>query len=148
MTVKNELLLRPAMSYAILKILPTVLLSFVFLLLAWCLSPYFLFFSFAMLCAAWYRLLYIRSFDYLISAEMICFTRGIFFKRTDQLEMYRIKDHITMQPLIFRPLGLMDLTLKSVHSGDPVICLSGSRCRTSWKRSGSEFSRPAKRSYL
>jgi len=113
------------MSFAILRISPLVLLSLVFLLLAWYLSPYFLFFSIAVLGTAWYRLLYIRSFNYLITAEIIRLTRGIFFKRTDQLEMYRIKDYIITQSFMHQLFRLMNLTLKSTDPENPVIVLTG-----------------------
>jgi len=125
MNNNNELLLRPAVSYAVLKVLPLICLSVIFLLLAWWLSPFFLFFSFGVLGAAWYRLLYIRSFKYLISAEIIRISRGIFFKRADQLEMYRIKDYIITQSFMLQLFRLMNLTLKSTDPENPVLCLSG-----------------------
>ena len=113
------------MSFAFLKILPLILLSLVFLLLAWYLSPYFVLFSFAVLGAAWYRLLYIRSYTYLITAEVLRVTRGIFFKRTDQLEMFRIKDYIITQSFLLQLFRLMTLTLKSTDPENPVISLVG-----------------------
>jgi uncharacterized membrane protein YdbT with pleckstrin-like domain len=125
MIPNNELLLRPAVSFAVLKILPRLLLSLLFLLLAWCLFPVFIFFSLAVLGTASYRLLYIRGISYLICPEVIRLTRGIFFKRTDQLEMYRVKDYIVTQPLPLRLCGLMNLTLKGTDPENPVICLKG-----------------------
>lgn len=125
MKTNNELLLRPAMSYALLKILPLIFVSLVFLLLAWSLSPFFLFFSFAILGTAWYRLLYIRSHTWLITPEYIRSGRGIFFKRTDHLEMYRVKDYIVTQPLMLRLFGLMHVTLKDTESENPEVRLTG-----------------------
>lgn len=121
----NEISLRPGMSFAFLKILPLILLSLVFLLLAWYLSPYFVLFSFAVLGAAWYRLLYIRSNTYLITPEVLRVTRGIFFKRTDQLEMFRIKDYIITQSFLLQLFRLMTLTLKGTDPENPVISLVG-----------------------
>jgi uncharacterized membrane protein YdbT with pleckstrin-like domain len=125
MTTSNEILLRPAVIYAFLKILPLIFLALVFLLLAWELSPYFLLISIAILGAAWYRLLFIRSFSFVITPEVIRLQRGIFFKRTDQLEMYRIKDYIIVQPFGLRIFALMNLILKSTDPENPVICLTG-----------------------
>jgi uncharacterized membrane protein YdbT with pleckstrin-like domain len=125
MKINNEPLLRPAMGYALLKVIPLVLLSLVFLLLAWKLSPFFLFFSIAVLGAAWYRLLWIRSHTWLITPEFIRISRGIFFKRTDQLEMFRIKDYIVTQPLSLRLLNLMNVILKGTDPENPVVFLTG-----------------------
>ncbi|TFF33348.1 hypothetical protein [Mucilaginibacter psychrotolerans] len=91
MTTNNDISLRPAISFAVLKISHFILLSLAFLVLAWYSSPYFIFFSLAVLGFAWYRLLWIRSNRYLIGTETIRTSTGIFFKRTDELEMYRIK---------------------------------------------------------
>ena len=113
------------MLFAFLKTLPLVLLAITFLLLAWWLSPYFILFSLAVCGVAWYRLLYIRSFQYLITTEYIRMTRGIFFKRVDQLEMFRVKDYIITQSFILQLIKLMYLTLKSTDPENPVIHFTG-----------------------
>jgi uncharacterized membrane protein YdbT with pleckstrin-like domain len=125
MTQNNDILLRPAMLFAFLKALPLILLAVTFLLLSWWLSPCFILFSLAVCGAAWYRLLYIRSFQYLITAEYIRITRGIFFKRIDQVEMFRVKDYIITQSFILQVFKLMHLTLKSTDPENPVIQLRG-----------------------
>ncbi|SDH30196.1 PH domain-containing protein [Mucilaginibacter gossypii] len=125
MTHSDDIVIRPAFIFAFLKALPLTLLALTFLLLAWWLSPYFILFSLVVCIAAWYRLLYIRSYQYLITAEYIRFTRGIFFKRVDQLEMFRIKDYIITQSFILQILKLMDLTLKSTDPENSVIQLPG-----------------------
>jgi hypothetical protein len=60
-----------------------------------------------------------------VTTEYIRISRGIFFKRVDQLEMYRIKDYVMMQPLSFRLFRLMDLLLKSTDPENPMIWLRG-----------------------
>jgi uncharacterized membrane protein YdbT with pleckstrin-like domain len=125
MTNNDDILLKPAMLFAFLKALPLILLATTFLLLAWWLSPYFILFSLAVCGAAWYRLLYIRSFQYLITAEYIRVTRGIFFKRVDQLEMFRVKDYIITQSFMLQIFKLMYLTLKSTDPENPVIQFQG-----------------------
>ncbi|MBS1528032.1 MAG: PH domain-containing protein [Bacteroidetes bacterium] len=62
---------------------------------------------------------------YRITPEVIRISRGIFFKRTDQVELYRVKDYILTQPLLLQVFRLMDLTLKSTDSENPVIWLRG-----------------------
>ncbi|MEO6631333.1 MAG: PH domain-containing protein, partial [Mucilaginibacter sp.] len=113
MMQNDDILLRPTMLFAFLKALPLILLAITFLLLAWWISPYFILFSLSVCGVAWYRLLYIRSFRYLITAEYIRLSRGIFFKRIDQVEMFRVKDYIITQSFILQIFKLMYLTLKS-----------------------------------
>lgn len=125
MTQNDDILLRPAMLFALLKAVPLILLAITFLLLAWWLSPYFILFSLAACGVAWYRLLYIRSFQYLITSEYIRMTRGIFFKRIDQVEMFRVKDYIITQSFLLQVFKLMYLTLKSTDPENPVIQFQG-----------------------
>jgi uncharacterized membrane protein YdbT with pleckstrin-like domain len=125
MTHNDDILLRPAMLFAFLKTLPLILLAITFLLLAWWLSPYFIVFSLGVCGVAWYRLLYIRSFQYLVTTEYIRMTRGLFFKRVDQLEMFRVKDYIITQSFILQLFKLMYLTLKSTDPENPVIQFQG-----------------------
>ena len=113
------------MRFALLKALPYILLAITFLFLAWWLSPYFLLFSLSACFAAWYRLLYIRSQQYLITKEYIRLTRGIFLKRVDQVELFRLKDYIITQPFFFQLARLMNLTLKSTDPENPVLGLQG-----------------------
>ena len=121
----NETILRPAIIFAFLKTLPLLLLGITFLLPAWWLSPFFLFFSFAIIGIAWYRFLFIRNSQYVITPEIVRVSRGIFFKRTDQIEMYRIKDYIVTQPFMLQLFRLMNLTLKSTDPENPILWLRG-----------------------
>ena len=121
----NEIELKPAVIFAFLKTVPLIFLAIVFLLLAWRLSPFFLFFSLGIIGMAWYRFLYIRNSRYIITSEVIRISRGIFFKRVDQVEMYRVKDYIITKPLMLQVFHLMDLTLTGTDPVNPVIWLRG-----------------------
>jgi len=121
----NEIELKPAVIFAFLKTVPLILLAVVFLLLAWWLSPFFLFFSLGIIGMAWYRFLYIRNSLYIITPEVIRISRGIFFKRVDLVEMYRVKDYIITKPLMLQLFHLMDLTLTGTDPVNPVIWLRG-----------------------
>ncbi|MFD2146315.1 PH domain-containing protein [Mucilaginibacter antarcticus] len=125
MTQNDDILLRPAMLFAFLKALPLITLAITFLLLAWWLSPYFIVFSLVVCGFAWYRLLYIRSFQYLITHEYILLTQGIFFKRIDQVELFRVKDYIITQSFIMQICKLMVLTLKSTDAENATIRFQG-----------------------
>ncbi|MFD1257740.1 PH domain-containing protein [Mucilaginibacter terrae] len=125
MTQNDDILLRPAMLFAFLKALPLITLAITFLLLAWWLSPYFIVFSLVVCGFAWYGLLYIRSFQYLITHEYILLTQGIFFKRIDQVELFRVKDYIITQSFILQICKLMYLTLKSTDAENATIRFQG-----------------------
>ena len=121
----NEIILRPANLFAFLHVFPLILLAIVFLLLAWYLSPFFILFSLIVLAVVWYRFLLIRSRRYLIEPEFIRMTSGILFKRTEQVELYRVKDYTITQPFLHQLFRMMDLTLKTTDPGNPVIFLRG-----------------------
>ncbi len=125
MMQQNEIVLKPAVSFAFLKTFPFLLCASAFLFLAWRISPCFLFFSLGCTGLGWYHYLFLRTSRYLITPEVIRISRGIFFKRTDQVEMFRIKDYIITQPLMFQLFRLMDVTLKSTDPENPVIWLRG-----------------------
>jgi uncharacterized membrane protein YdbT with pleckstrin-like domain len=121
----NEIILRPANLFAFIHVFPLILLAIVFLLLAWYLSPFFILFSLIVLAVVWYRFLLIRSRRYLIEPEFIRMTSGILFKRTEQVELYRVKDYTITQPFLHQLFRMMDLTLKTTDPGNPVIFLRG-----------------------
>jgi uncharacterized membrane protein YdbT with pleckstrin-like domain len=125
MTPKDKITLRPAISYALLCVFPLIMLALLFLALAWLLSPSFILFSFITLLFTWYRVLYIRSFRYEINDGFIRFSKGLLFKRTDQLEMYRIKDYIQTQTFTMQLFRLMNLTLKGTDPENPSITMTG-----------------------
>jgi uncharacterized membrane protein YdbT with pleckstrin-like domain len=118
-------MLKPSVIFAFIKVLPLLTLALTFLFLAWKLSPYFIVFGIAVAGFAWYRILFLRSWEYLIGKEYIKISRGIFFKRIDQVEMYRVKDYIVTQSFILQIFRIMDVTLKSTDPENPVIWLRG-----------------------
>lgn len=119
------ILIRPAVSFAFLKAFTLFLLTVVFVFLAYMLSPNFILFGIVTAGMAWYRFLYIRTSEYLVTPEMLRIQRGIFFKRVDFVELFRIKDYVVTQPLILRLLGLMDVTLRTQDAENPIIWLRG-----------------------
>jgi len=121
----NNIELRPAMVFAFWKVSPLILLAIVMLLLAWCLSAYFMLFSMAAATAAWYRLVYIRRISYLLTAEYLRIRQGLLFKRVDQVELYRVKDFIITQSFVLQLFNLMDLSLKTTDPENPILWLRG-----------------------
>lgn len=121
----KDIHLKPAMIFAFIKALPYLLTSLVLLILAWNFSPYFIFFSLVACGIALYRVCLIRCRRFLVSGEFIRVSTGIFFKRTDQLEMFRIRDFVVTQPPVFQLFKIMDLTLITTDSTSKVCRLSG-----------------------
>jgi uncharacterized membrane protein YdbT with pleckstrin-like domain len=96
-----------------------------FLLITCRIYPGFIWLSLTVIIFACYRFIYIRKITYLLSAEMLKISRGIFFKRTDTVELYRVKDYILTQPFILQIFRLMDLTLKTTDPENSIIWLRG-----------------------
>lgn len=120
-----ELTLRPAALYAFLKVLPLLLAALLFLVIAWYFFIAIIWLSFFAMLAAWYRFLYTWSTIYLITPEFIRIRTGIFSKRLDSLEMYRIKDYVIYQPFILQVFHLMNLTLKTTDPENKTVVLTG-----------------------
>jgi membrane protein YdbS with pleckstrin-like domain len=117
--------LRPAAVFAFFKVLPLIGCTLGFLFLAWWIYPVFIWLGLAVLVMAVYRFCYIRRIGYLITPEFIRISRGIFFKRTDQVELFRVKDFIIMQSFLLQVFRLMDLELRSTDPVNPIIWLRG-----------------------
>lgn len=117
--------IRPAAIFAFVHVLAFMLCSLGFLLLAWRYWPGLVWISLLSTIFGLYRFWFIRSVCYTITPEIIRIRRGIFFKRTDQVELYRVKDYILTQPFLLQVCGLMNLTLKSTDPENPVVWLRG-----------------------
>ncbi len=50
-------------------------------------------------------------------------TRGILNRRLDELELYRVKDYVMVQPFLLRLLGLGNITLTSSDVSTPTIAI-------------------------
>ena len=117
--------IRPATLFAFLKVLPIMVCCTGFMLLAWRYWPVLIWLSFVCMVLALYRYLYIRHIRYTITPEILRISRGLFFKRVDQIELYRIKDYILTQSFMMQLLRLMDLCLKSTDPENPIVWLRG-----------------------
>jgi hypothetical protein len=56
-----------------------------------------------------------------LTTERIRVTRGILSRKTDDLELYRIKDHVLLRPLWLRLLGLATIELESSDRTTPKL---------------------------
>jgi uncharacterized membrane protein YdbT with pleckstrin-like domain len=117
--------LRPATLFAFIKVFPFIILTIVFLLLAGRYWPGLLFVSLICVVMACYRFIYIRNIRYTLTPEILRLSRGIFFKRVDQVELYRLKDYIVIRPFLLQIFGLMDVELKGTDPENPIVWLRG-----------------------
>jgi uncharacterized membrane protein YdbT with pleckstrin-like domain len=66
-----------------------------------------------------------RSHVMEITTERLRITQGIFSKRTDELELYRVRDTTFLQPFILRMCGSGSLQLNTDDATTPVVLLPG-----------------------
>jgi len=117
--------IRPARVFAFVHVMAFLVCSVGFLLLAWRFWPGLVWISLLSALFGLYRFWFIRCVCYTITPEIIRIRRGIFFKRIDQVELFRVKDYILTQPFLLQILGLMNLALKSTDPENLVIWLRG-----------------------
>ena len=123
---RKTVILRPALSFAILKSFNLIVFSIVILFL----SVYFnfqpiAFVSIVPIILLIYRILYWRMVKYEISSTQIKYSRGVFHIKMDFLEMYRIKDFDQRQSLIMRLLNIMHINIMTSDITHPVLELKG-----------------------
>ncbi|MES2063408.1 MAG: PH domain-containing protein [Bacteroidota bacterium] len=121
----DNITLEPAGLFAMLKTSPFVISTIPSTWLAYHYQPLFIFLSILLILFALYRYIFIRRAIYLVTPEYIRITTGILFKRTDTVELFRVKDYIITQPLLLQLLNLMDLQLKTTDPENPILWLRG-----------------------
>ncbi|MCL5096440.1 MAG: PH domain-containing protein [Candidatus Omnitrophica bacterium] len=62
-----------------------------------------------------------RHFE--VTSERIRITTGVFSRRTDELELYRVKDITLIRPFMYRFWGLGNLVLTTNDSSTPTLTL-------------------------
>jgi uncharacterized membrane protein YdbT with pleckstrin-like domain len=87
-------------------------------LTSWLVVPIFI--------ALW-KWLELRSFVYELTTERLKQTSGVFSTRTDELELYRVKDIAREQPFFLRMFGLANVILDTSDKTTPRVVLPGIR---------------------
>ena len=125
--MSNEVIIvKPTLSYALLRCFGLILVSAMILAV----SLYFQVFLLLplltipalMIC---FRVVYWSWVKYEISAVQVKYSRGVFQRKVDFLEMYRIKDFDQEQSLVMRMLGLMHIRLMTSDISHPMLELKG-----------------------
>ena len=128
MNLNDEIRIKPLLSYAILKPSYILLIFFVFLFIGvdyLNISNYRSFLCIPLMCLYLYRVLYIKTSLYSISAEQIKYQRGIFSLEIDFIELYRVKDFKVKKPFLLRLISAMEIDLETSDKSHPLIRLSG-----------------------
>ena len=74
------------------------------------------------LYAIW-RWIETRCFRYTVSDQRIRVTQGVFSKRTDSIELYRVKDVVLLQPFFLRLFGLGNVELRTSDMTSPLLTM-------------------------
>lgn len=75
-----------------------------------------------LLIALW-TWLEISNTRYELTTERLRFTRGVLSRKTDEMELYRVKDLQMLQPLLYRIFGLASLELESSDKTTPKVLI-------------------------
>ena len=123
-----EIEIKPEKIYAALIAIPHFSMA---LLIAVCSIQYssniFLTASLVFAFLGWYKYLLILSASYYLTNQQLIITRGVFTSSTNYLELYRIKDILVNQPFWMKAFGLMNITLLSFDTAEPLLTLKGIR---------------------
>ena len=83
-------------------------------LLCWLIVPLFY--------ALW-KWLELRARQDELTSQRLRVRHGVFSRRTDDLELYRVKDHTLLEPFWQRPFGLGNIVITTHDASTPVITL-------------------------
>lgn len=72
---------------------------------------------------ALWKYLELECFRYTVTTERVGLRRGILTKRTDSIELYRVKDTTVIEPFFLRLFGLADIVLSSSDRTTPLLVL-------------------------
>lgn len=102
----------------------------------------------AALAYAGARWLLLRFRVYEVTTERIRMTSGIVTRRSDEMELYRVKDLTLVEPLVARMLGCGDIVVTTNDASTPTLelkCLAGARELREQLRQSVEVCRDRKR---
>ncbi len=71
------------------------------------------------------RFLETKNQVYELTTERVKMSKGIFSKVTETLELYRVKDIETLQPFIYRIVGLENIKVNTSDLSSPLILIDG-----------------------
>jgi uncharacterized membrane protein YdbT with pleckstrin-like domain len=75
------------------------------------------------LLLAFWRYLKTRSCRYHLTNERLQMSYGVLSRKTEDLELYRVKDYHVSEPFIMRVFGLADVVLNTMDEANPTVML-------------------------
>jgi uncharacterized membrane protein YdbT with pleckstrin-like domain len=73
--------------------------------------------------AGW-ALLVLRCEVYELTEQRLRFSSGVFSRRIDEIELYRVKDSSVAQPFVLRLFGLGNVLVETSDRNQPQVCLA------------------------
>ena len=73
------------------------------------------------------RIISIKAIYYELTTERIRLRRGILTKRTDELELYRVKDVTVVEPFLYRLFGIGNIEVTTNDASTPQLNLKAVR---------------------
>ena len=67
------------------------------------------------------KLALLKSISYEITTERVKVIRGIFSKRTDELELYRVKDTSLVEPFVYRLFSVGNIVIVTNDASTPAV---------------------------
>lgn len=65
----------------------------------------------------------LKCYRYTVTTERVGLTQGVFSKRTDSIELYRVKDTTLLEPFFLRMFGVGNIVLSSSDRVTPLLVL-------------------------
>ena len=69
------------------------------------------------------RYLQTRFWRYELTSERLRIRRGVLSRRTDEIELYRVKDYVLSEPFVLRMFGLGDIVLTTTDDANRTVLL-------------------------
>jgi uncharacterized membrane protein YdbT with pleckstrin-like domain len=58
---------------------------------------------------------------YQVTTERLRLSRGILSRKTDEVELYRVKDYVLVEPFWLRVFGLGDIVMQTTDDANPIV---------------------------
>jgi uncharacterized membrane protein YdbT with pleckstrin-like domain len=91
-------------------------------------SPYILLLLVVPIFMALSRYLQTKNKIYELTTERLKTTEGVFSKKTDTLELYRVKDLETHQPFLYRLVGIENVQMNTTDVSSPFVLIEAIPC--------------------
>jgi uncharacterized membrane protein YdbT with pleckstrin-like domain len=121
-----ELQVKPEKIYAAFFFIPQIFIAILIIICAIHFNrALFLLLSMLFLLSGYYKYLLVLSSSYYLTDQQLIIERGVFTRRVNYLELYRIKDILVNQSFLMKTIGLINITLISFDNAESILILKG-----------------------